>query len=305
MIRFLLRRLAISVLVALSVSIVAFALLRMSGDLAQELAGERATAEQVEAVRVANGLDRPLPVQYLDWARRALSGDLGVSLFSGEPAAALIAARLPVTATLALTSMALALALAVPLGVIAATRPNSWIDRVSLMLAVFGQAIPNFWFGLILMLVFGVYLRWTPISGSDTLAHFILPSVTLGLSAMPAIMRMTRSGMIDALDADYVRTARAKGLLMPTVLVRHALRNAVLPVVSITAVQLGALLGGSVVVESVFALNGIGQLAYQSIQRLDFPVVQAIVLMVSFIYIVLTFLSDIANARLDPRIRLA
>jgi peptide/nickel transport system permease protein len=305
MIRFLLRRLAISVLVALSVSIVAFALLRMSGDLAQELAGERATAEQVEAVRVANGLDRPLPVQYLDWAQRALRGDLGVSLFSGEPAASLIAARLPVTATLALTSMALALALAVPLGVIAATRPNSWIDRVSLMLAVFGQAIPNFWFGLILMLVFGVYLRWTPISGSDTLAHFVLPSVTLGLSAMPAIMRMTRSGMIDALDADYVRTARAKGLLMPAVLVRHALRNAVLPVVSITAVQLGALLGGSVVVESVFALNGIGQLAYQSIQRLDFPVVQAIVLMVSFIYIVLTILSDIANARLDPRIRLA
>jgi peptide/nickel transport system permease protein len=305
MIRFLLRRLAISVLVALSVSIVAFALLRMSGDLAQELAGERATAEQVEAVRVANGLDRPLPVQYLDWAQRALRGDLGVSLFSGEPAASLIAARLPVTATLALTSMALALALAVPLGVIAATRPNSWIDRVSLMLAVFGQAIPNFWFGLILMLVFGVYLRWTPISGSDTPAHFVLPSVTLGLSAMPAIMRMTRSGMIDALDADYVRTARAKGLLMPAVLVRHALRNAVLPVVSITAVQLGALLGGSVVVESVFALNGIGQLAYQSIQRLDFPVVQAIVLMVSFIYIVLTFLSDIANARLDPRIRLA
>jgi peptide/nickel transport system permease protein len=305
MIRFLLRRLAISVLVALSVSIVAFTLLRMSGDLAQELAGERATAEQVEAVRVANGLDRPLPVQYLDWAQRALRGDLGVSLFSGEPAASLIAARLPVTATLALTSMALALALAVPLGVIAATRPNSWIDRVSLMLAVFGQAIPNFWFGLILMLVFGVYLRWTPISGSDTLAHFVLPSVTLGLSAMPAIMRMTRSGMIDALDADYVRTARAKGLLMPAVLVRHALRNAVLPVVSITAVQLGALLGGSVVVESVFALNGIGQLAYQSIQRLDFPVVQAIVLMVSFIYIVLTFLSDIANARLDPRIRLA
>ncbi len=305
MIRFLLRRLAISVLVALSVSIVAFALLRMSGDLAQELAGERATAEQVEAVRVATGLDRPLPVQYLDWAQRALRGDLGVSLFSGEPAASLIAARLPVTATLALTSMALALALAVPLGVIAATRPNSWIDRVSLMLAVFGQAIPNFWFGLILMLVFGVYLRWTPISGSDTLAHFVLPSVTLGLSAMPAIMRRTRSGMIDALDADYVRTARAKGLLMPAVLVRHALRNAVLPVVSITAVQLGALLGGSVVVESVFALNGIGQLAYQSIQRLDFPVVQAIVLMVSFIYIVLTFLSDIANARLDPRIRLA
>lgn len=305
MIRFLLRRLALSVLVALSVSIVAFALLRMSGDLAQELAGERATAEQVEAVRVANGLDRPLPVQYLDWAGRALRGDLGVSLFSGEPAASLIAARLPVTATLALTSMALALVLAVPLGVIAATRPNSWVDRVSLVFAVFGQAIPNFWFGLILMLVFGVYLRWTPISGSDTLAHFVLPSVTLGLSAMPAIMRMTRSGMIDALDADFVRTARAKGLLMPAVLVRHALRNAVLPVVSITAVQLGALLGGSVVVESVFALNGIGQLAYQSIQRLDFPVVQAIVLMVSFIYIVLTFLADLANARLDPRIRLA
>lgn len=304
MLHFLLHRLAVSALVAISVSIIAFGLLRLSGDLAREIAGETATTEQVAAVRAAHGLDRPLPIQYLDWAGRALRGDLGASLFSGEPVMRLITARLPVTAQLAFYSIVLALALAIPLGVLAATRPNSWVDRASLTLAVFGQAIPNFWFGLLLMLVFGVMLRWTPISGSDTTAHFILPSLTLGLSAMPAIMRMTRSGMIEALEADFVRTARAKGLLPRAVLFKHALRNAILPVVSLAAVQLGALLGGSVVVESVFALNGVGYLAYQSILRLDYPVVQAIVLMVAVVYIALTLLADLTNARLDPRIRL-
>jgi peptide/nickel transport system permease protein len=188
--------------------------------------------------------------------------------------------------------------------VLAATRPNSGLDRAALGLSVFGQAIPSFWFGLILIILFGVTLRWLPISGSDTFAHFILPTITLGVSVMPAFMRLTRTGMLDALESDYVRMARAKGLSTVSVLFKHALRNAILPVVSLTAVSLGFLLGGSVIVESVFALNGIGFLAFQSIIRTDFPVVQSIVVFVAILYIVLTLAADLINAYLDPRIRL-
>jgi peptide/nickel transport system permease protein len=216
----------------------------------------------------------------------------------------MIAERIGVTVQLSFMALVFAISLAVPLGVLAATRPNSWMDRIALGISVFGQAIPNFWFGLILIIVFGVTLRWLPISGSDTFAHFILPTITLGTAVMPAIMRLTRTGMLDALDSDYIRMARAKGLPPLSVLFKHALRNAILPVVSLTAVSLGFLLGGSVIVESVFALNGIGFLAFQSILRTDFPVVQSIVVFVSFAYILLTLLSDLINAYLDPRIRL-
>ena len=303
MLRFCFARLAIAFLVSITVSIIGFSLLRLSGDLGAELAGENATQEDIQATRVAYGLDRPLPIQYFDWAGKALRGDFGHSLFSGEPVASMIVSRLGVTGQLAVFSLLFAVIFGIPLGVIAATQPNSWIDRSALGVAVFGQAIPNFWFGLILIVVFGVVLRWTPISGSNTLAHFILPTLTLGTSAMPAIMRLTRTGMLDVLDSDYVRTAHAKGLLPHTVLFKHALRNAVLPVVSLSAVQLGFLLGGSVIVESVFALNGIGNLAFRSIQRLDFPVVQTILVFVSLIYVLLTFLSDLINAYLDPRLR--
>jgi peptide/nickel transport system permease protein len=171
-------------------------------------------------------------------------------------------------------------------------------------MAVFGQAIPNFFFGLVLIILLGVKLRWTPISGSDTLAHFILPTLTLGTAIMPSFMRLTRTGMLDVLESDFIRTAKAKGLSPFSVFFKHALRNALLPVVSLTAVSLGALMGGSVIVESVFALNGVGFLAYQSILRTDFPVVQSIIIFISFIYIFLTLVSDLINAQLDPRIRI-
>ena len=228
MLRFCLDRMAIALLVAVTVSVIGFSMLRLSGDLAAELAGENATPEDIAAVRAANGLDRPLPIQCFDWAGKALRGDFGRSLFSNEPVTAMIVSRLWVTARLAIYSLIFALVFAIPLGVLAATRPNSWRDRSALGVAVFGQAIPNFWFGLILIIVFGVTLRWTPISGSSTLAHFILPTVTLGTSAMPAIMRLTRTGMLDVLDSDFVRTARAKGLLPHTVLLqaRAAQRDA-------------------------------------------------------------------------------
>jgi peptide/nickel transport system permease protein len=302
--RFLIHRGTIALLVAITVSIIGFSLLRASGDLAQVLAGDNAKPEQIAATAHLYGLDRPLYEQYLDWAGRALSGDLGRSLFSNEPVARMIAERIGVTVQLSFMALLFAICLAVPLGVLAATRPNSWMDRSALGIAVFGQAIPNFWFGLILIIVFGVTLRWLPISGSDTFAHFILPTITLGTAVMPAIMRLTRTGMLDALDSDYIRMARAKGLPPVSVLFKHALRNAILPVVSLTAVSLGFLLGGSVIVESVFALNGIGFLAFQSILRTDFPVVQSIIVFVSFAYILLTLLSDLINAYLDPRIRL-
>jgi len=304
MLRFVLGRLLMLALVALTVSFIGFGLLRLSGDLAAVLAGETATTGDIARVAKQYGLDQPLYVQYLDWAGKALRGDLGTSLFTREPVIDLIMARIGVTITLAFSALAISLIFAVPLGVVAAMRKNTWVDRAVRTFSVLGQAIPSFWLGLLLIYLFGVTLRWLPISGSDTSAHFILPTITLALATMPALMRLTRTGMIDALASDYIRTAWAKGLLPLPVLFKHALRNAILPVVSLSAVLLGFLLGGSVIVESVFALNGIGLLAFDSIKRIDFPVVQSILVFLSFCYIFLTLLSDLINAKLDPRISL-
>ena len=304
MARFLLHRLYIAILVGITVSIIGCSLLRLSGDRAAELAGEDASQEDIAEVAKAYGLDRPLYVQYFDWMGNAVQGDFGRSLFTNDLVTELILERIGVTIKLAVSALVVGLVIAIPLGVLAAVYPNTWIDRGALAFAVFGQAIPNFWFGLILIYFFGVILRLLPISGSDTWVHFILPTVTLAFSVMPAFMRLTRTGMLEVLESDYIRTARAKGLRPVSVLFKHSLRNAILPVVSLTAVSLGFLLGGSVIVESVFALNGVGFLAFESILRQDFPVVQSIVVMISFIYIFLTLLSDLINARLDPRIRL-
>ncbi len=304
MVRFIAGRLAMLALVALTVSFIGFGLLRLSGDLAAVLAGETASPADIARVAKQYGLDKPLYMQYLDWAGRALQGDLGRSLFTHEPVVELILARIGVTIRLAFSALAFALVFALPLGVLAALRKNSWIDRAVLTLSVLGQAIPSFWLGLLFIYLFGVILRWLPISGSDTAWHFVMPTITLGLSTMPALMRLTRTGMIDVLSSDYIRTAWAKGLHPMSVLFKHALRNAVLPVVSLSAVMLGFLLGGSVIVESVFALNGIGLLAFDSIKRIDFPVVQSILVFLSFCYILLTLISDIINAQLDPRIAL-
>jgi len=206
---------------------------------------------------------------------------------------------------LALYALAFALLVSVPLGVLAAIYKNSWIDRLCLAVAVVGQAMPNFFFALILIMLFSISWRLLPVSGSDTWQHFVMPAITLGYYAAPAFMRLIRAGMIEVLEADYIRTARAKGLPTRTVVFKHALRNAIVPVVALAAVQLGFLLGGSIVIETIFALDGLGYLAYQSITHKDFPVTQVIVLLLSVIYILLTLASDIANAWLDPRIRVA
>ena len=240
--RFVGQRLSVALLVAITVSMIGFALLRLSGDLAADIAGEDATAQEIAQIAKLYGLDQPLYVQYFDWAGKALTGHLGLSLFTNEPVIDLISERIEVTLLLAFYSLVLALAVAIPLGVLAAILVNTWIDRFALGISVFGQAIPNFWFGLILIYVFGVMLRWLPISGSDSFSHYVLPTIALGTSVMPALMRLTRTGMLDVLDSDYIRTAWAKGLRPHVVFFKHALRNAILPVVSLAAVSLGFLL---------------------------------------------------------------
>jgi peptide/nickel transport system permease protein len=305
MLIFAAKRALLAILVALTVSIICFMLVRLSTDIATAIAGEGARAEDIELIRRQYGFDRPLVVQYFEWLGRAVVGDFGESFYFRTPVSGIVWERMPTTLILGAMGLGFALALSIPLGVLAAVRPNSWVDRLTLTIAVIGQAMPVFWFALLLILFFGLTLRWLPISGSETWAHFVMPAIALSYYATPAIMRLTRAGMLEVLQADYIRTARAKGLRPGRVLFKHALRNAIIPVVALAAVQLGFMLGGSVIIETVFALNGLGYLAYESITHNDFPVVQAIVLLVSLIYIVLTLFADLLNAWLDPRIRVA
>jgi peptide/nickel transport system permease protein len=298
-----LKRLALAALVAFAVSVLAFVLVRLTGDVAIAIAGEGARAEDIAAVRQQYGLDRPLVVQYVEWLGRTLSGDFGQSLYFKTPVTDLIGDKIQTTAILALLSIAFALILSIPLGIMAAVWQNSWIDRLCLALAVAGQALPNFFFALCLIMVFSIGLGWLPVSGADSWWHFIMPTVALGYYVTPPFMRLVRAGMIEVLNADYIRTARAKGLPPVTVVLRHALRNALVPVVALTAVQLGFLLGGSIVIETVFALDGLGYLAYQAIAQKDFPVIQAVLLLLSVAYVLLTLGADLVNAWLDPRIR--
>jgi peptide/nickel transport system permease protein len=304
MISYALKRSILAILVALTVSMISFSLLYISSDPAIAMAGETASDADIEAIRELYGFDRPIVVQYWEWLKKAVSGDLGKSYYFRTDVSHLIAERLPTTMTLGLCAIIFAIGLAVPLGVASAIRPNSIIDRVALFLSVMGQALPSFWFALILIVLFSVNLRWLPVSGSDTWQHFVMPTIVLGYYAAPAIMRLTRTGMLEVLSTDYIRTARAKGLRPPIVLFKHALRNAIIPVVSLAAVQFGFMLGGSIVVETIFALHGAGFLAWESITRNDLPTVQGLILAFSLFYIILTLIADLINAWLDPRIRI-
>ena len=303
MLQFLVRRLIVAILVAATVMTLAFILTRLSGDLAISIAGPNATQADVEVVRKAYGLDRPLAVQFFDWVGRAATGDLGESYFFKTRVSNLIAERMPITLTLGLTGLVIALSVSLPLGILAAVRENTTFDRLVQMVALLGQAMPSFWLGLILMITFGLQLGWLPISGTGSWQHYVMPGIVLAFSAIPALTRLTRAGMIQAMGSDYIRTARAKGLSRASILLKHALRNAAIPVVAIAAVQLGFMLGGSIVIEQVFALHGVGFLAWESIGKNDFPVVQAVVLVLAVIYVALTMLADLMNAVLDPRLR--
>ena len=303
MLVYTIKRFGLAVLVAVTVSLVSFMLIRLSGDPAIALAGENATSEEIELIRIQYGFDRPIIIQYLSWGGRVLQGDFGESPYFHQPVTQIIGDRIGVTLKLGLMALIFAVVVSIPMGVLASIRPNTWIDRIALTISVMGQAMPSFWFGLIMIIVLGVWFRLLPISGTDTLAHFVMPTIALGYYGIPAFMRLTRSGMLEVLSSDHIRTARAKGLRWGRVLFKHALRNAIIPVVALAAVQLGFMLGGSIVIETVFALHGIGYLAWESIARSDLPVVQAIVLLLSMIFVALTLLSDIINAFLDPRIR--
>jgi peptide/nickel transport system permease protein len=305
MLAYISKRLGLAVMVALTVSILAYMLLYLSGDPALAIAGEGARQVDIDMVRKTYGFDQPIIVQFGNWLLKIVQGDLGQSIYFKTDVGQLIFTKLQTTLLLAVYSLAFALIISVPLGVLAAIYKNSWIDRLCLGVAVVGQAMPNFFFALILIMLFSITWRILPVSGSDSWQHFVMPSIALGYYAAPAFMRLIRAGMIEVLSADYIRTARAKGLPTSIVIFKHALRNAIVPVVALAAVQLGFLLGGSVVIETIFALDGLGYLAYQSIIQKDFPVTQVIVLLLSVIYILLTLASDIANAWLDPRIRVA
>lgn len=305
MLNFALRRAVLAILVAVTVLVLSFSLTHLAGDPALAAAGPQATAEDLAIIRRDNGLDRPLPLQFVTWAGNALRGDLGRSYLYRTPVSTLIAARLPITLRLGLLGIVFAVAIALPLGIVAAMFEGTIIDRVAMLLALLGQALPSFWLALLLIIEFGLRLQWFPIAGLDDWTGYIMPSLVLAFSAIPALMRLTRSGMIDALSADYIRTARAGGLSRWSIVLRHALRNAAMPVVAIAAVQLGFMLGGSIVIESVFNLPGIGYLAWESISKNDFPVVQAVVLLLAMIYIGLTLGADLLNAVLDPRLRRA
>jgi peptide/nickel transport system permease protein len=226
-------------------------------------------------------------------------------MFYPEKVVDLIETRLPNTLTLAAFGLLFAMGLSIPMGVLAALKPDTWVDRAALTIAVLGQALPGFFFALILMFVFGLYLGLFPISGNDTYWHFVLPAVALGYYSTPAVMRLTRTGMLEVLSSDYIRTARAKGLPTRTILFKHALRNAIIPVVALSCVQFGNMLSGAIITETVFQIQGIGKLAYESISRNDFAVVQAVLLLVACFYILLVLIGDLLNAWLDPRLRVS
>lgn len=303
MLRFIFRRAAVGVLVLVAVAILTFALTHAAVDPARAIAGDSATADDIQAIRALYGFDQPLHIQFVAWAQDIMVGDFGESYRQRRPVADVVLERLPVTMALGASAFLLAVIVAIPLGILAGLKPNSWIDRCALTIAVLGQAIPNFWLALMGLLIFSVQLRLLPASGSGSWQNFVLPAVALAYYAMPTLMRLTRAGMIDTLQSDYIRTARAKGLRPPQVVLKHALRNAILPLVSVSAVQLGMMLGGSVVIETIFAMQGIGYLAWESITMSDPPVVQAVVLIIASFYVLLTFTADIINAWLDPRQR--
>lgn len=303
MAKFLLRRAVLALLVCFTVLVISFALTRIAGDPALAVAGPQASAADLAAIRTAYGLDRPLPQQFLSWVWAALHGDLGRSYLFRAPVWDLVAARLPVTLTLGLVGLGFALLIGPPLGIVAALHEGRPLDRMVGLVALVGQALPSFWLALMLIILFGLRLQWLPIAGLDDWTGYILPGLVLSFSAIPALMRLTRSGMVEALASDYIRTARAGGLSRASVVLKHAGRNAAMPVVAIAAVQLGFMLGGSIVTESVFNLPGVGELAWESISKNDFPVVQAVVLILAVTYIALTLGADLLNAVLDPRLR--
>ena len=300
---YLVRRLLQSVLVLLGVSVVVFLILHLTGDPALLLLPPDASAEDVAKFREVMGFNDPVAVQYLRFLRGAVRGDFGESLRHGEPAMHLVLERLPATFELAGAGLLIAVGLAIPAGIVSAVRRNKLIDYISTVIALLGQAMPTFWLGIMLILVFSLWLQWFPTSGRGDLLHLVLPAFTLGLFTTARITRLTRSGMLEVLGQDYIRTARAKGVGESPVVLKHALRNASIPIVTIVGIELGTLLGGSVITETIFAWPGVGRLSVQAIFNRDYPVVQAAVFLLASTFVLVNFMVDVVYTYLDPRIR--
>ena len=298
------RRLLATVPLLLAVSVVVFSFVHaLPGDPAVLFLGEEATTENLARFRAKLGFDRPLIVQYGDWLGRALQGDLGRSIRTNQPVVQAIVERLPVTLRLLAFSMVISLVIAVPLGIVSAVKRNSGVDLASTFFALFGFSTPNFWLGLILIYVFALLLRWLPASGFDGMRSLILPSITLGTALAALVTRQLRSGMLEVLRQDYVRTAQAKGLADRMVIGKHALKNALISVVTVIGLQIGALLGNTIITESLFALPGVGRLMIDSVFSRDFFVVQGVILFLAVGYVVANLVVDILYSYLDPRIR--
>lgn len=298
------RRLLLLIPILVGVSLVVFLLIHLiPGDPARVLAGEGATEEDIQAVRHRLGLDAPLHMQYFRFAVGLLKGDLGESFRSGRPVAQELRVRWPITVRLTVWALVVMVLLGVPAGIISATRPNSLFDNVSMVGALVGVSMPVFWLGLMLMLVFAYYLRLLPTGGTETWRHFVLPALTLGLSSSAIVARLTRSSMLEVMGQDFVRTARAKGLAERVVIYKHALRNALIPVVTVVGLEFGSLLGGAVLTETVFTINGMGRYMVLSIGFRDYPVVQGAVLIFALGFVLVNLVVDLTYAVVDPRIR--
>jgi peptide/nickel transport system permease protein len=301
---FLVRRLLQSLVVLLGVSFVVFFILFLTGDPAAVLLPPEASAEDIRLFRERMGFDDPFFVQYGRFLAGALRGSFGESIRHGEPAFDLVVERMPATFELAGAALLIALCLAIPAGIVSAVRRNSVLDYVATVVALLGQSMPTFWLGIMLILFFSVQLQWLPSSGRGELRHLVLPAITLGLFTTARITRLTRSGMLEVLNQDYIRTARAKGVANPPVVWKHALKNAAIPIVTIVGIELGTLLGGSVITETIFAWPGVGRLSVQAIANRDYPVVQAAVFLLATTFVVVNLIVDLVYTALDPRIRL-
>jgi peptide/nickel transport system permease protein len=303
--RYLTRQLLQLVVVLVGISVLAFAILHVLGDPVLLLLPQNAGRAEFERYRHLLGLDQPIAVQYVKFASRAARGDFGKSWYADTPAFRLVLERMPPTIYLTLAGLLTALAIALPLGILAALRRHTVVDNLCTILAVGGQAMPIFWFGIMLIIVFAVRLRVLPASGYGTWQHFLMPSFTLGAFLAPITMRLVRSGVVEVMNTEYIKTARAKGLGERRVVVKHAFRNACIPVITVLGLQFGQLLGGAIVTETVFAWPGVATLTVESIRNQDFPVVQCAVVLLATIIVIVNLLVDLVVGLIDPRIRVS